>query len=97
MPPADAEIEYTIRHADGRVESVSVRRTRDPAYPSGWKYSLHYGTLDGETILRYDNAHELVKGHERHTGDGPGDVDRIGFPGMDALLSRFYRELDERR
>lgn len=96
MSADDVEVDYTVRRSDGRVESVYVRRTADSTYPSGWRYSLHYGTLDGDTILRYDNAHERVKGHERHTGDGPDDVHRIEFPGMDALLSRFYREIEER-
>jgi hypothetical protein len=55
-------------------------------------YSLHLGTLGGDTILRYDNAHERSKGHERHAGDG---VERIEFPGMLALYARFKREVDE--
>lgn len=97
MPPDETLIEYTRRHDDGTVESVSVRRTTDPTYPSGWRYSLHYGTMDGETILRYDNAHGRTKGHERHTGDGPRARESIDFPGMDALLRRFYREVEAHR
>jgi len=63
------------------------------AYPEGVKYSMHYGTYDGETILRYDNAHPEVKGHERHT---QGTVERIDFPGWEALFERFRREVRER-
>lgn len=73
------------------VESVTIVRTESAAYPSGWKYSLHYGTLDGGTLLRYDNAHERRKGHERHTTDG---VETIRFPGMKTLYERFQREID---
>ena len=73
------------------VESVTIVRTDSTAYPSGWKYSLHYGTLDGATLLRYDNAHERSKGHEKHTGDG---VETIRFPGMKTLYERFQREID---
>jgi len=77
---------------------VSVFRTHfktdDSAYPSGYKYSLHFGTLDGETILRYDNSHEDMKGHEHHTADG---VEEIEFPGMVELLERFEEEAAECR
>jgi uncharacterized OB-fold protein len=38
--------EYTIAER-GRVESVTIRRTDDPQYPSGWDYALHYGTIGG--------------------------------------------------
>lgn len=76
---------------DGRyVESVTVIRTGSETYPSGWKYSLHFGTLDGETLLRYDNAHERTKGHERHTQDG---IETIEFPGMEQLYDRFRSEI----
>jgi hypothetical protein len=85
--------EYTIAER-GRVESVTIRRTDDPQYPSGWDYALHYGTIGGETLLRYDNAHERTKGHERHTPDG---TERIEFPGMLALVERFDSEIDALR
>jgi hypothetical protein len=68
---------------DGTVVRVSVRRTGDDAYPSGWRYTFHYGsltagpeTLDDGTIRRYDNAHEETKGHERHVAPDPGPRDR---------------------
>lgn len=92
MVPYDTVEEYT-RKVGGRVEHVRIRRTDDDNYPCGWDYALHYGTLDGETLLRYDNAHERTKGHERHTRDG---VEQIDFPGMSDLLARFQREVDER-
>lgn len=92
---ADYEMveDYTIQEGN-RVISVTIRKTDDSQYPCGWDYSLHYGTLEGETILRYDNAHEHEKGHERHTRDG---IEEIEFPGMDDLQTRFDREVDERR
>jgi hypothetical protein len=91
MAPYDTVEEYTRKH-DGYVEHVRIRRTDDDTYPSGWDYTLHYGTTEDETLLRYDNAHERTKGHERHTGDA---VEEIEFPGMSALLARFQREVDE--
>lgn len=73
------------------VESVTIIRTESAGYPSRWNYSLHYGTLDGDTLLRYDNAHERSRGHERHTQNG---VETIEFPGMLELYDRFEAELE---
>lgn len=87
-------VQYTDEHDDGTVERVLVRRTTDATYPSGWRYSLHYGTTDGETIVRYDNAHETTKGHERHVGDRVAVID---FPGMMELYDRFRREVEQYR
>lgn len=91
MVPFDTVEEYTRK--DGTyVEHVRIRRTDDEKYPSGWDYSLHYGTIDGETLLRYDNAHERAKGHERHSPDG---TEAFQFPGMQELVERFHREVDD--
>lgn len=76
----------------GYVVDVTIRQTEDEQYPSGWDYSLHLGEVGGNTVLRYDNAHERTKGHERHAGT---DVERIEFPGMLALYGRFKREAEE--
>jgi hypothetical protein len=70
----------------GKVVSVTIGTTDADSYPCGWKYSLHYGTINGETILRYDNAHEDTKGHEKHTAES---VETIDFPGMVPLYDRF--------
>jgi len=76
----------------GYVVDVTIRQTEDDRYPSGWDYSLHLGKVGGDTVLRYDNAHEQAKGHECHTGN---DVEQIEFPGMLALYDRFKREAEE--
>lgn len=97
----DDDVENVLGPETRRTESgaiVSYRIMRVPAsdaYPSGWRYSLHLGDGDGNTIVRYDNAHEDVKGHERHTGDGPDDDEQIEFPGMSELYERFRREVIE--
>lgn len=85
-------LEYETTHAGTHVENVTIYRTDDDTYPSGWKYSLHYGRIGGEALLRYDNAHERAKGHEKHTCDG---VERIEFPGMNVLYHRFVREIGQ--
>ncbi|PSQ17463.1 hypothetical protein BRD00_07050 [Halobacteriales archaeon QS_8_69_26] len=74
------------------VVDVTIRRTDDEKYPSGWDYSLHLGEIGGDTLLRYDNAHERVKGHERHTREGDEEVE---FPGMLPLYDRFLTEVEE--
>ncbi|MFB6151231.1 MAG: DUF6516 family protein [Haloarculaceae archaeon] len=85
---------YRYTHVEaGLVENVALRRTGDvDAYPSGWKYTLHLGTLEDLTPVRYDNAHEDTKGHERHTAAGTTDVE---FPGMEALVVEFWASADE--
>lgn len=84
--------DYERTHGGRYVENVTIIVTDDDAYPSGWKYTLHYGEIGGPTMLRYDNAHEATKGHERH---GPGATETIEFPGMEELYRRFRRERDE--
>ena len=54
--------QYTHVEA-GLVENVVLRPTEaTETYPSGWKYTLHLGTLEDLTLVRYDNAHEDTKG-----------------------------------
>ena len=75
-----------------RVIHRKIIRTDDPQYPSGYRYALHYGYVDGRgTILRYDNENRTPDRHERHTDD---DISKIEFPGMLELRDRFLREID---
>ena len=87
----EATVLVDERHrADGRVVHVRVVDVpASDAYPEGVKYRMHYGTVEGRTILRYDNSHGV---HERHRGDA---VERLDFPGWRALLERFRREVNE--
>ena len=84
---------------DGTLVRVSIRRTDDDAYPSGWRYTLHYGrlapgpeTLEDGTLRRYDNAHEDTKGHELHVAP-ESEPRRVDFPGMEELYRRFWAEI----
>lgn len=88
MPRLVREYEYV--HGETHVERVMIRMTDDATYPSGWKYALHYGEVGGQTLVRYDNAHEVTRGHDRHSPDG---VERIDFPGMAALYRQFLDEI----
>lgn len=76
-----------------RVVRRKIIRTDDPQYPSGYRYPLHFGYVDGRgTILRYDNENQTPGRHERHTQDG---VTEIEFPGMLELRDRFLNEIDK--
>ena len=97
------EFEQTRVYDDGTLIRVSIRRTDDESYPSGWRYTLHYGaltpsaeTLDDGTIRRYDNAHEDTKGHERHVAP-EAEPESVEFVGMEALYERFWDEVPKSR
>lgn len=83
--------DYERTHGGTYVESVTIIRTDADAYPSGWNYSLHYGKIGGATLLRYDNAHEQEKGHERPTPDA---TETFEFLGMEELYRRFRQEIE---
>ncbi|MDF9744707.1 toxin-antitoxin system TumE family protein [Natrinema salsiterrestre] len=104
-PVADDLDGYSRSHVyeDGTLVRLSIRRTDDGAYPSGWRYTLHYGrltsgpgTLEDGTLRRYDNAHEDTKGHERHIAPDP-EPQLIEFPGMAALYEQFWDEIPKQR
>lgn len=84
-----------VEDVEDRIGTRVVRRkiiqTDDPQYPSGYRYTLHYGYTDGRgTILRYDNENETTGRHDRHT---PAGVEEIEFPGTMALRDRFIDEI----
>jgi hypothetical protein len=98
-----AGYQRAVVYDDDTVVRVSIHSTASPAYPSGWRYTLHYGalvpgdgTLEDGTVLRYDNAHEDTKGHERHAAPDP-EPTHVDFPGMVALYERFWDEIPKRR
>lgn len=62
-----------------RIRVLSVPESEK--FEDGVKYRLHYGTTDGDTVVRYDNSHGV---HERHTRDG---LDKgYEFPGYEAVV-----------
>jgi hypothetical protein len=83
----------TYRPTDATVVRVRVLSVPESEkFEDGVKYRLHYGTTDGDAIVRYDNSHGV---HERHTGDGL-DEDHE-FPGYEAVVDRFYAEVPVER
>ena len=79
------------RRRDFGDEIVKLRVLRVPTskkFPSGIKYTYHYGEKGADDpFLRYDNHHGP---HERHEGE---HVEEIDFPGYEELLRRFVREI----
>ena len=77
----------------GRIVRIRVWRILgSDAYPSGVKYSFHYGDKEGNTILRYDSSHAVTKGHERRTASELDD--EYEFPGdYRSFLRRFRNEV----
>jgi hypothetical protein len=95
MAPDDVHVleDTERRFADGTVLRVRVLAVPESEkFPDGIKYRLHYGTDEGETLVRYDNSHGV---HERHTTDGLDDD--YEFPGYEALQTRFWDEVDQLR
>lgn len=97
MVPTDEGDVEVIRdfHREAETHIIRVKLMRVPEsekFPEGVKYRLHYGTPDGDTLLRYDNSHGV---HERHSAPDPNDPDLIDFPGLEALYRRFMGEIDD--
>lgn len=91
--------ERTKIYEDDTLVRISIRRTEDESYPSGWRYTLHYGaltpgseTLEDGTIRRYDNSHEDTKGHELHVAPDP-EPKAVDFPGIEELYEQFWDEI----
>ena len=69
------------------LRTSSFDRPRPPRPIRQARSTRSTWALKDLTLVRYDNAHEETKGHERHTATG--DTDDIKFPGMEALLVEF--------
>jgi|AntDeeMetageno51_2_1112566.scaffolds.fasta_scaffold00767_4 hypothetical protein len=84
---------YEHRHIEaGLIEKVKLGYATDlDTNPSGTRYSMHLGTLEDITLVRYDNTHEATKGHEKHTGASETTID---FTDLESLLVAFYAEAD---
>jgi hypothetical protein len=75
---------------DGQILRVKAMKVPESEkFPEGVKYRFHYGTKDGDTILRYDNSHGV---HERHT---PESLEEVDYPdgGIVELYDRFLTEI----
>lgn len=82
--------DYRREDSQGRIIRVKIMEVpRSEKFPDRVKYRMHYGTKDGDTLLRYDNSHGV---HERHT---PTETEKIDFPGIATLYRMFRAEIDD--
>jgi len=81
------EIQY---EANRIVRRKAMSVPKSSKHPEGITYRFHYGTLDGDTLLRYDNSHGV---HEKHAGE---NVEEIDYPGIAELHRRFSREVEKK-
>lgn len=92
---ADANllIQRTMDFGETYAEVTAWAVPSSDRYPEGVKYSMQYGTTDGETIIRYDNFpdHPDAAHHHKHRPDG--EVEDVEFPGLEALFDRFKQEV----
>ena len=88
-------LDVTKDFGDRYVEITAWRVPESDRYPEGIKYSMQYGTTEGETLIRYDNFpdHPDAAHHHKHTVDG--DVIDIEFESLRRLYDRFKREVNE--
>lgn len=80
-------LDETRYEADHVVRRKVMAVPESSKYPEGIKYRFHYGTLDGDTILRYDNSHGI---HEKHVGENTEEID---YSGIAELHRRFITEV----
>jgi len=80
---------HLSRREGEHVVEIDIKMVpRSDKFPEGVKYSLHLGTLNGDLLLRYDNAHG---GHHVHRGD---EIEEIEFEGVELLLEDFFQVVD---
>ena len=75
---------------DGTIIEIVVWQLSEqaPGRSHLYRYRLHYGTLAGECIIRYDN--EKRKGDHRHFGN---KQERYAFVNVNQLLADFWRDV----
>lgn len=87
------DIVERFRRNDTYVEVQAYSVPESARYPEGVKYSMQYGTTDGDTIVRYDNFpdHPDAPNHHKHAVDG--SVEPVDFGGVRPLFDRFKQEV----
>ena len=81
-------------YADGAIREMVLWKVPPPSpeRPHGFKYRHHYGSADGRSVVRYDNA--TGKADHRHIR---GREEPYQFHGVEALVADFLRDIDEVR
>lgn len=92
MTKARERYRRKIKLPDGSIVFAVIWELPEPTAerPHGYKYRLNYCTVDGVTLVRYDN--ELGKGGHKHVGD---EEVTYKFQNIDQLLEDFWRDVEE--
>jgi len=92
---AEQLIHVTEDFGDRYVEIRAFRVPESDRYPEGIKYSMQYGNVAGETIIRYDNFPDNpgASHHHRHRADGT--VEDVDFDGLQPLFEQFKSEVND--
>ena len=80
-----------------RYEMVAWEVPTSNEYPEGIKYGFQYMTVDGTTLLRYDNYTDAEtpgesRHHRHHYREGVADIE---FTGLRNHIRRFKDEVDQ--
>ena len=91
---ASKVLDVTKDFGDRYAEVLAWWVPESERYPEGLKYSMQYGNVAGETIVRCDNFpdHPDAAHHHKHTADG--SVTDVPFEGLRALFERFKNEVE---
>lgn len=94
MADGDVVLDRSFTVDDEARTRVELFAVESSTSPGGYYYRFQYSDLEeGETLLRYDNAHgHGARPHHRHRG---GRVERVSFDGLGAHVSRFLDEVRE--
>lgn len=92
---ATAVLDVTRDFGDRYAGVTAWRVPASDRYPEGIRYSMQYGNVAGETIIRYDNFpdHPGTARHHKHTA--AGDVEAVEFVTLSELYERFKREVSQ--
>ncbi len=86
-------LDITKDFGERYAEVTAWRVPESDRYPKGIRYSMQYGNIAGETIVRYDNFpdHPEAARHHKHTPEG--DVEDLEFDSLLELYDRFKHEV----
>jgi hypothetical protein len=88
-------VDVTREFGDHHAEVSAFRVPESDRYPERINYSMQYGNVAGETIIRYDNFpdHPDAAHHHKHRSDG--SVEDVDFDGIRPRFERFRTEVNE--
>ena len=89
-----ADVLYDDDHVFRDGSRMVIYARREPDCPGNVYYRMQYYDMEtGETLLRYDNAHDSDVGHyHRHSGSG---VEGIDFENIHDHRLRFLSEVEQ--